>query len=67
MAWVTTSSNAFDSRPSKTAVTGTYQWRGSGNRRAFYGIFLGHEHRPFIVERNVLDPQSRVVGQGGGP
>ena len=28
---------------------------------AFYGIFLGHEHRTLIGEGNVRGPQARVV------
>src|SRR5258706_1855373 len=28
---------------------------------AFYGIFLGHEHRTLICEGNIRGPQARVV------
>src|SRR5271169_2580291 len=35
-----------------------------GQAGAFYGIFLGHEHRPFVGEHDVLGSDTGMIGQG---
>ena len=37
---------------------------GTGYFPAFYGIFLGHEHRKIVGEGNIVGPQARMVRQG---
>src|SRR5579862_5143124 len=36
----------------------------SGEATAFYGIFLGHEHRQIITERHVARSEAVVIGEG---
>ena len=61
---ITMSSSVVDSPPSKCALTGTYQCRSIGQACAFYGILLGHEHRPVVGEARCPRTDAGMIGKG---